>query len=369
MHPPPPPLPVSRATPPTSTLAIWSLILGILSFILVVPAFGGFVLGILAIHKIKRSNGALRGEGLAIAGLAMSCLCLLIGLSLAVAVWKAMHRPSSDQPLTEARRGFSTELVRKERIGLPADEPPADQLKLVRYRSPAGELVAYLSHIPNDGARHPAIVWLTGGFSNSISDTAWEPADESNDQSARFFREAGVVTLYPSLRGGNENPGFVEIAYGEVDDVLAATEFLAAQPGVDPQRIYLGGHSTSGTLALLVAEARPRFRAVFAFGPVARIADYGTDEFPFNADRARELDLRSPVKWLNAIEIPTFCIEGASGQSNVGAFGSLKRATKNPHIRFHPVPGKDHFSVLAPYSRIIAKQILADTAPEPNFQF
>ena len=37
--------------------------------------------------------------------------------------------------------------------------------------------------------------------------------------------------------------------------------FLAAQPYVDPARIYLGGHSTGGTLALLVAECSETFRA------------------------------------------------------------------------------------------------------------
>ena len=33
--------------------------------------------------------------------------------------------------------------------------------------------------------------------------------------------------------------------------------FLAKQDYVDPKRIYLGGHSTGGTLALLTAETRP----------------------------------------------------------------------------------------------------------------
>jgi dipeptidyl aminopeptidase/acylaminoacyl peptidase len=62
--------------------------------------------------------------------------------------------------------------------------------------------------------------------------------------------------MFPSLRGGNDNPGRHGGFYGEVDDVLAAHDYLSRQPYVDPKRIYPGGHSTGGTLALLTAEFR-----------------------------------------------------------------------------------------------------------------
>ena len=73
--------------------------------------------------------------------------------------------------------------------------------------------------------------------------------------------------MFPSLRGGNDNPGKKEGFLGEVNDVLAASEFLSRQEYVDPDRIYLGGHSTGGTLALLVAASTDKYRAVFSFGP------------------------------------------------------------------------------------------------------
>ena len=68
------------------------------------------------------------------------------------------------------------------------------------------------------------------------------------------YRRAGIVMMYPSLRGGNDNPGRREGFLGEVDDILAAAEYLARESYVDPGRIYLGGHSTGGTLAMLAAE-------------------------------------------------------------------------------------------------------------------
>ncbi len=92
--------------------------------------------------------------------------------------------------------------------------------------------------------------------------------------------------MFPSLRGGNNNPGQIEGFFGEIDDILAAAEFLAQQPYLDPDRIYLGGHSTGGTLVFLVAEASGRFRAVFAFGPVVDVREYGQEFIPFDFARA-----------------------------------------------------------------------------------
>jgi hypothetical protein len=150
--------------------------------------------------------------------------------------------------------------------------------------------------------KHPAIIWLTGGFSNSIGDIAWTPGPASNDQSASGFRDAGIVMMYPPLRGGNNNPGYIETFYGEVDDVLAAAKALATLDYVDPKRIYLGGHSTGGTLALLVAAAGgDRFRAVFALGPVDNVVGYGADVLPFDLKNPKEAQVRAPVVWVSSI--------------------------------------------------------------------
>jgi len=71
------------------------------------------------------------------------------------------------------------------------------------------------------------------------------------DRFGRPVRKAGIAELYPALRGASGNPGKPECFLGEIDDILAAADFLARRPDVDPQRIYLGGHSTGGTMVLL----------------------------------------------------------------------------------------------------------------------
>ena len=69
----PPPLPGSVQTK-TSALAIWSLVLGVLSLVLIIVCIGpifaipAIICGHMAYSRIKRSGGQLAGKGLAIAG-------------------------------------------------------------------------------------------------------------------------------------------------------------------------------------------------------------------------------------------------------------------------------------------------------------
>jgi alpha/beta superfamily hydrolase len=276
---------------------------------------------------------------------------------------------ASAESLWDARQGFSTTLVKKEVDGAPVPDPPENVLQSVSYHSPVGDLAAYLSPSPRDGKRHPAIIWIFGGFSNGIGQTAWAPASPDNDQSARAFRDAGIIMMYPSLRGGNRNPGLHENFYGEVNDILSALDYLKKLEYVDPKRIYVGGHSTGATLALLVAESTDQFRSTFAFGPVSDVRAYGADPLVFDISNPKEFELRAPVKWLNAISQPTYVFEGTNKPSNIVPLNILLKASTNPLIHFYPVPGKNHFSTLAPITKIIAAKILLDDGPSSNLQF
>jgi len=206
------------------------------------------------------------------------------------------------------------------------------------------------------GRKHPAIVWLTGGDPSALGDF-WTPGPDSNDQSARAFREAGVVMMFPTLRGNTQHGGHREQFLGEVLDVLAAADHLARLPYVDSRRIYLGGHSTGGTLALLAAETSDRFAGVFAFGPVADIDRYraGLVHLAFEGQDPRERTLRSPVHWLAGIAAPTYVIEGTGG--NIDDLEALCGASRNPMLACIPVAGETHFSVLAKVTRVIAARI------------
>ena len=285
---------------------------------------------------------------------------------LALLLVNACGAPAqAQQTLLEARAAHASTFQSREKANEPLATPPKGVFQKVTYRSPVGELGAYVTPPPADGGKRPAIIWLTGGDSNTIGDV-WSPADPANDQSASAYRKAGIVMMFPSLRGGNQNPGYREAFYGEVDDILAAADYLASLPYVDPGRIYLGGHSTGGTLVLLTAEMTDRFRAVFAFGPVSQAADYGGDFLPTGLIDRTDLRLRSPVFWLSSIKSPVFVIEG-DARGNADSLQELAQAgAGNPNLRTLLVPGYSHFSVLGPMNRQIAGKILADTGETTN---
>lgn len=260
------------------------------------------------------------------------------------------------QTLREARQGFVTKIVKAAAPAGPADSPAGTDFELISYQSPAGRLAAYVTRDPGDGKKHPAIVWITGGDCNSIGDV-WSPSERSNDQSASAFRKAGLVMMFPSQRGGNDNPGQREGFYGEVDDILAATDHLAGLPYVDPAQIYLGGHSTGGTMVMLVAEYSDRYRAVFALGPVAAAEQYGGEFVYCNPSDEREMALRSPIQWLASVKSPLFVFEGAA-EGNWDAIQLMVEKNSNPNIQFFQVPGHDHFSVIAPLTEKLAGKIV-----------
>ena len=92
----PPPVP-SALQPKTSTLAIWSLVLGISSLVGSLLCLGllAAIPGVICAHKaisgIKKSNGLLSGEGMAIGGMitgyiSIAMSVLLIPMMCAIAI-------------------------------------------------------------------------------------------------------------------------------------------------------------------------------------------------------------------------------------------------------------------------------------------
>ncbi len=309
---------------------------------------GGYCIGLFLLSLLP----ACRGKS---AGAAQ-------GAATAAASAASGARQASATPplfrLAKLRAGLSTKITAPTDRS-PAVEPPAGVLEKVFYDAPLGKNVAYVSPV-KPGAKRPAIVWIAGGMDWGIGSSAWDPQPHDNDQSARAFREAGISLMLPALRGSNESPGHNECFLGEVDDILAAGAFLAKRADVDPTRVYLGGHSTGGTLVLLAAESTDRFRATFAFGPVADPRQYGDGGCLPATVSDIEAVPRAPVDFLRDIRTPTFVIEGARS-GNAGVFPLLKKAKGAAPVELRLIPDADHFTALASATEALAAQILADT--------
>ena len=280
-----------------------------------------------------------------------------------VAVKATASAPTGRYTLPGLRKALKTTVGEGQRDDTPAPEPPPGVLEKVTYTAPLGRNVAYVTPV-RPGARGPAIVWIVGGFGFGIDQGLWETAPRDNDQTAAAFRKAGIAQMFPALRGASQNPGHHECFLGEVDDILAATDFLAQRPDVDPARIYLGGHSTGGTMVLLAAESTSRYRAVFAFGPVGDMRNYGNSACMPAGSSEAEYKARAPMEYLSEIVSPTFIIEGMKG-GNGAILPFLRRKAGKADIHFVEVAGGTHFTTLAPGCDVIAKAILADSGPKP----
>jgi Na+/pantothenate symporter len=85
-----------QAPPRTSPLAVWSLVLGILS-LLCFSFFAGIpaiICGHMGRSRIRDSQGALKGEGMALAGLILAYISMalfLIGMIAAIAIPNFTH--------------------------------------------------------------------------------------------------------------------------------------------------------------------------------------------------------------------------------------------------------------------------------------
>lgn len=281
----------------------------------------------------------------------------------------------SQQSLRDARSGFSTHIVEKSFTDSGnLLTPPKEAYVLTHYPTKLGEMAAYVTPDPKDGKRHPAVIWVHGGYGGlSESDYFWEPQERNNDQSGSAFRKAGLVEMLPSFRGEDRNPGSYEMFYGEVEDIEAAYDWLAKQPWVDPERIYLAGHSTGGTRVLLTSEYSDKFRAYFSLGGIpdlkARVEKWDMMvPVPFEKTD-EEYRLRSPATYLPSIKKPTWYFEG--GEYYWKTFDNIAAFVKKEKIplTINKIPNGDHFSIIAPLTKMIAQKILNDTGEKCNISF
>ena len=76
--------------------------------------------------------------------------------------------------------------------------------------------------------------------------------------------KAGYVVFSPSYRGEDGSDGMIEIAKGEVRDVLNVLPLLEAHPRVNSERIAMAGASHGALISVLASAQEPKIRAVVA---------------------------------------------------------------------------------------------------------
>ncbi|KQV68067.1 alpha/beta fold hydrolase [Rhizobium sp. Root1220] len=244
----------------------------------------------------------------------------------------------------KVRKRFRTSLLQK---GPAPDryEPldtPADGDRIL-YRSGYGgelELVAWLSKYKREQKPKPAVLFLHGG--NAMGIGHWELL--------KAYADAGFVVMMPSLRGENGQMGNFSGFYDEVDDVLAAADRLQHLPGVDPNRLFIAGHSIGGTLTMLAAMSSHKFRAA---APISgnpdgfRFFKRYPQDIRFDVQNAHEFEVRTALCYAESFKCPVRVVHGTEEphfNDRAGLLASRARAG-GVRIETDTVKG-DHTSAL-----------------------
>lgn len=153
--------------------------------------------------------------------------------------------------------------------------------------------------------RKPAIVLLHGWLDKRATDTELE-------WSANLFAEEGYVVLVPLMRGwgGGQN----DCGLSQPADTVRMIEWLASQPGVDPDRVGIVGFSFGGQVALLAGALTHRVKAIVSYyGPIdlVKLKEYdGRYWDVWAASCEPDLKKRSPVSVAGQIKAPVLLIQG-----------------------------------------------------------
>lgn len=190
----------------------------------------------------------------------------------------------------------------------------------------------YLPKGPLQPASLPCV--LVGPAGTNLMVGCDMDADDYHDETLPYA-EAGMVTIFYSLDGGvadlesASNFEFTRAyrqfrsAHAGVVNGRNALEYALAQiPAVNPQQIYCAGHSSAGTLSLLLAAKEPRIAACAAYAPAtdveARLADVLRDP-SVNVvlpGLASFLKSSSPKNFVDAYQCPVFLFHAAD-DSNI----------------------------------------------------
>lgn len=148
----------------------------------------------------------------------------------------------------------------------------------VRYGSvdvPKGYRLRTIVTVPENESRsregrYPAFLYVQGMICESIDRP--NAIDEVDTRLVHTMAAKGFVTMRvdkPGL-GDSEGPPCSEIGFQEeLEGYLAALDNLARQPEVDPNRIYVFGHSMGGVMAPFLAK-EGKVRGSIVYGTIAR---------------------------------------------------------------------------------------------------
>ena len=210
------------------------------------------------------------------------------------------------------------------------------------------------------GVKRPVVIFSHDGI-NGIS--------KEHRLSSLRLAKAGYVVFAPSYRGEDGSEGMVEVAKGEVDDVLRAIDLLAEVPEADCQRLALAGASHGALISILAASRNPKVKAVVvAYGvmDIYRWWDYlnrsgkrGNDEVTRRTygdgpeSRPQSFAIRNALGVVPQVDCPVLVLQGKKDdivpyEQAVFLQQAMQKAGKTCQVELYP-DCLHGFLVYAPY--------------------
>ncbi|MFH1536938.1 MAG: prolyl oligopeptidase family serine peptidase [Patescibacteria group bacterium] len=196
-----------------------------------------------------------------------------------------------------------------------------DNPEAVTYISNGSQVQALMYRPPGTGP-FPAIIYNHGGT------TAADPANYASY--ATSLSEGGkYAVLITAYRGDIGSEGELSLSIGDVNDVLAAIEYVKSKDFIDSDRIGMFGMSRGANVTLSTAERNNTdLKAVVTWFPYTNLITYcehiGNDQClslyginPVNAesaDYAHLLRIASPINFTSKLTMP---LQNSHGTADV----------------------------------------------------
>ena len=156
-----------------------------------------------------------------------------------------------------------------------------------RFAHESGKTLSYASFTPRTSReKSPLLIWLHGGGEGGSDPTipllGNRATAYASDAIQAIFE--GAYVLVPQCPGAWMHNAAGVMTHGQEDDVYNVAlmalirEYVAAHPGIDTNRIYVGGCSNGGYMALKLMLLQPDYFAAGFISALAYQSQYISDE-------------------------------------------------------------------------------------------